>query len=141
MRKIYGSINKICGSYFSLSENITFIGITLLQAAKREKSFQRKEDLLKQAVDHLSDQPINIDMRVVPYLLVDNGNYTTLADLALRKLRALQSLKLEERERIMTKQDYDAAKDECYSILLSLFAAIDQSITKIVPPASSKRDE
>lgn len=102
---------------------------------------QRKEELLKQAVDHLSDQPINIDMSVVPYLLVDNGNYTTLADLALRKLRALQSLKLEERERIMTKQDYDAAKDECYSILLSLFAAIDQSITKIVPPPSNNRDE
>jgi hypothetical protein len=124
-----------------LSENITFIGITLLQAAKREKSIQRKEELLKQAVDHLSDQPINIDMSVVPYLLVDNGNYTTLADLALRKLRALQSLKLEERERIMTKQDYDAAKDECYSILLSLFAAIDQSITKIVPPPSNNIDE
>lgn len=141
MRKIYGSINKICGSYFSLSENITFIGITLLQAARREKSIERKEELLKQAVDHLSDQPINIDMSVVPYLLVDNGNYTTLADLALRKLRALQSLKLEERERIMTKQDYDAAKDECYSILLSLFAAIDQSITKIIPPPANNRDE
>ena len=141
MRKIYGSINKICGSYFSLSENITFIGITLLQAARREKSIERKEELLKQAVDHLSDQPINIDMSVVPYLLVDNGNYTTLADLALRKLRALQSLKLEERERIMTKQDYDAAKDECYSILLSLFAAIDQSITNIIPPPANNRDE
>jgi hypothetical protein len=34
-------------------------------------------------------------------------------------------MKLEERERIMSKQDYEAAKDECYSIILSLFAAID----------------
>ena len=90
MRQIYGSINKICGSYFSLSENITFIGITLLQAAKKEKSLQKKEELLKQAIDHLTDQPINIDMKIVPYLLVDNGNYSTLADLTLRKLRALE---------------------------------------------------
>jgi hypothetical protein len=55
MRQIYGGINKVCKSYFSISENITFIGITLLQAAKKEKSLQRKEELLKQAVDHLSD--------------------------------------------------------------------------------------
>jgi hypothetical protein len=130
MRQIYGSINKVCKSYFSLGENITFIGITLLQAAKKEKVIQRKEELLKQAVDHLCDQPVNIDMNIVPYLLVDNGNYTTLADLCLRKLKALESLTLEERERIMTKSDYESAKDECYSIILSLFAAIDQSITK-----------
>jgi len=42
-------------------------------------------------------------MRVVPYLLVDNGNYTTLADLTLRKLRALEGMKREERDRIMTQ--------------------------------------
>jgi hypothetical protein len=41
-------------------------------------------------------------MSVVPYLLVDNGNYTTLADLTLRKLKALESLNFEERERLMT---------------------------------------
>ena len=124
-----------------MSENITFIGITLLQAAKREKSIQRKEELLKQAVDHLTDQPINIDMSVVPYLLVDNGNYTTLADLTLRKLRALESLKVEERDRIMTKSDYINAKDECYSIILSLFAAIDQSINKNLPASSNNNKD
>ena len=42
-------------------------------------------------------------MSVVPFLLIDNGNYTTLADLVLRKLRALESLRVEERERMMTK--------------------------------------
>jgi hypothetical protein len=42
-------------------------------------------------------------MTIVPQLLVDNGNYTTLADLTLRKLRALEALKVEERERMMTK--------------------------------------
>jgi hypothetical protein len=42
-------------------------------------------------------------MKIVPYLLVDNGNYSTLADLTLRKLRALEKMKLEERERIMSK--------------------------------------
>jgi hypothetical protein len=50
-------------------------------------------------------------------------------------------MKLEERERIMSKQDYEAAKDECYSIILSLFAAIDQSITKVVQHPSNNKDE
>ncbi len=80
-------------------------------------------------------------MSVVPFLLVDNGNYTTLADLTLRKLKALESLKLEQRERLMTKSDYESAKDECYSIILSLFAAIDLSITKTAPPQATNKGE
>jgi len=44
-------------------------------------------------------------------LLVDNGNYTTLADLSLRKLRALENLSTEERERQMTSFDYTSAKE------------------------------
>jgi len=49
----------------------------------------KKEQLLKQAIDHLTSQPINIDMNQIPQLLVDNGNYTSLADLTLRKIKAL----------------------------------------------------
>ncbi len=36
MRTKYYRINKICSTYFSQSENVAFIGVTLLEAAKKE---------------------------------------------------------------------------------------------------------
>ena len=63
-------------------------------------------------------------------MLVDNGNYTSLADLTLRKIKALDSLSVEQRERLMSKEEYERAREQCYSLILSLFAAIDQSISK-----------
>lgn len=74
-------------------------------------------------------------MNEVPLLLVDNGNYTSLADLTLRKIKALDSLSIETRERFMSKMEYEKARDQCYSIILSLFAAIDQSISKEISPS------
>jgi hypothetical protein len=76
-------------------------------------------------------------MSEVPLLLVDNGNYTSLADLTLRKIKALDSLPLEQRERLMSKDEYDHAREQCYSIILSLFAAIDQSISKETATATT----
>ena len=95
MRKKYAYINKVCSTFFSEDENIAFIGVNLLQAAKKEKSLEKREELLKQAITHLASQPLNIDMNEVPLLLVDNGNYTSLADLTLRKIKALDSLSIE----------------------------------------------
>ena len=37
MRKKYAFINKVCSTYFSEDENVAFIGVNLLQAAKKEK--------------------------------------------------------------------------------------------------------
>jgi hypothetical protein len=95
MRKKYAYINKVCSTFFSEDENIAFIGINLLHAAKKEKSLEKREELLKQAITHLASQPLNIDMNEVPLLLVDNGNYTSLADLTLRKIKALDSLAID----------------------------------------------
>jgi hypothetical protein len=64
-------------------------------------------------------------MNEVPLLLVDNGNYTSLADLTLRKIKALDSLAIDQRERLMSQMEFEKARDQCYSIILSLFAAID----------------
>jgi hypothetical protein len=50
-------------------------------------------------------------MSEVPQLLVDNGNYTSLADLTLRKIRVLERLSLAERERLMTESEYKTAKE------------------------------
>lgn len=66
MKQKYSRINKVCSTYFSQSENVAFIGVTLLEAAKKEKSLQRKEDLLRQAIEHLTANPLNIDMIVIP---------------------------------------------------------------------------
>jgi hypothetical protein len=79
-------------------------------------------------------------MNEVPLLLVDNGNYTSLADLTLRKIKALDSLSIESRERFMSKMEYEKARDQCYSIILSLFAAIDQSISKEISPSLDSTD-
>jgi hypothetical protein len=95
MRKKYAYINKVCSTFFSEDENIAFIGVNLLHAAKKEKSLEKREELLKQAITHLASQPLNIDMNEVPLLLVDNGNYTSLADLTLRKIKALDSLAID----------------------------------------------
>lgn len=140
MRKKYAYINKVCSTFFSEDENIAFIGVNLLQAAKKEKSLEKREELLKQAITHLASQPLNIDMNEVPLLLVDNGNYTSLADLTLRKIKALDSLSIETRERFMSKMEYEKARDQCYSIILSLFAAIDQSISKEISPSLDSTD-
>lgn len=69
-------------------------------------------------------------MSEVPRLLVDNGSYTSLADLTLRKIRALEKLTGAERDRLMSETEYKTAKEQCYSIILSLFAAIELSISK-----------
>jgi hypothetical protein len=63
-------------------------------------------------------------------LLVDNGNYSSLADLTLRKIKALESLSKEDRDRLMSEDHYKDQLDECYSIIISLFVAIDKSISK-----------
>jgi hypothetical protein len=54
MRKKYAYINKVCSTFFSEDENIAFIGVNLLHAAKKEKSLEKREELLKQAITHLA---------------------------------------------------------------------------------------
>lgn len=141
MRQKYANISKSCSTFFSRNENIAFIGVTLLQTAKREKNFQKKEEILKQAITHLVSQPVNIDMSVVPQLLVENGNYSSLADLTLRKINALETLSKEQRERLMSEDSYHYQLNQCYTIIISLFAAIDQSITKAGTQADSKKEQ
>jgi hypothetical protein len=51
MRTKYAHINKVCDTFFSKNENVAFIGITLLQAAKKEKNTFKREELLKQAIE------------------------------------------------------------------------------------------
>jgi hypothetical protein len=45
-------------------------------------------------------------MNSLPELLVENGNYTSLADLTLRKIKALEALPLDQRERFMSEREY-----------------------------------
>ena len=40
----------------------------------------------------------------------------------------------------MSKMEYEKARDQCYSIILSLFAAIDQSISKEISPSLDSTD-
>jgi hypothetical protein len=72
----------------------------------KEKQIAKKEELLKQAIDNLSQEPLNIDMNEIPLLLAENGNYTSLADLTLRKIKALNSLRPEERLKRMSDSEY-----------------------------------
>ena len=106
MRQRLFQIQKTCDTYFQKCENLAIIGVSLLKAAKNERNISKREDLLKQAIENLSSQPLNIDLTTVPYLLVENGNYTSLADLTLRKLRLLQQMKPSERQRNMTALEY-----------------------------------
>lgn len=106
MRQRLFQIQKTCDTYFQKCENLAIIGVSLLKAAKNERNISKREDLLKQAIENLSSQPLNIDLTTVPYLLVENGNYTSLADLTLRKLRVLQQMAPSERQRNMTALEY-----------------------------------
>jgi len=106
MRQRLFQIQKTCDTYFQKCENLAIIGVSLLKAAKNERNISKREDLLKQAIENLSSQPLNIDLTTVPYLLVENGNYTSLADLTLRKLRVLQQMTPSERQRNMTALEY-----------------------------------
>lgn len=51
MRNKYALVNKTCDTFFSKNENIAFIGVSLLQTARKEKNLQRKEAMLKQAIE------------------------------------------------------------------------------------------
>jgi len=42
-------------------------------------------------------------MTLVPQLLAENGNYSSLADLTLRKINALEGLSKDQRERLMSE--------------------------------------
>ena len=41
----------------------------------------------------------------------------------------------------MSKDEYQAAREQCYSIILSLFAAIDQSISKETSPQADPKNQ
>ena len=62
IKQKYANISKVCNTYFSKEENLNFIGISLLQTARKEKDQRNKEDLLKQAIEHFCAHPLNIDM-------------------------------------------------------------------------------
>ena len=55
-------------------------------------------------------------MILVPQLLIENGNYTSLADLTLRKIKALDELNLnpKERDRVMTEEALKNERNHCY---------------------------
>ncbi len=69
-------------------------------------------------------------MNEIPLLLAENGNYTSLADLTLRKIKALNSLRPEERLKRMSDSEYTQQIEECHGVILALFGAIDKSIVK-----------
>lgn len=69
-------------------------------------------------------------MNQIPQLLIENGNYTSLADLTLRKIKALEGLTKEERDRLLGELEYRNSIEQCYSVIISLFVAIDQSLLK-----------
>lgn len=47
-------------------------------------------------------------MTIVPQLLVENGNYSSLADLTLRKINALEGLSKDQRERLFSEDQYQS---------------------------------
>ena len=62
-------------------------------------------------------------LSIVP-MLVETGNFQTIVDLCLRKIRAIDQNKTEE-----NAEDFNDFKDECYTIILQLIAAIEYSIS------------
>ena len=83
-----------------------FLGENFLRRAVIETEMDKKQHLIKTGVDLLIQNPIKIDMTKVPELLGETGNYTTLADIILRKLKALKSLPEQERMRTMSEEDF-----------------------------------
>jgi hypothetical protein len=63
-------------------------------------------------------------------LLVDDGYFTGLADLALRKIQAYKEMKDLERARY-DKSQIDFEVDECYALIISMLVAFDISINKL----------
>lgn len=107
-----------------------FLGENYLRRAVIENDIEKKQQLIKAGVDLLIQNPIRVDMIKVPELLAETGNYTTLADIILRKLKALKSLSEQERTKLMTEEDFTQSISDCYGVLVSLFGAIDKSITR-----------
>lgn len=82
---------------------------------------------MKQAIDQLSQEPIKLDLDTISPLLVENGNFSSLVDLTLRKIRALNNLS-EADKLIMGEFEFENKLNRCHSLILSLFAALDISI-------------
>mmetsp|Transcript_3676 Transcript_3676/g.2747 ORF Transcript_3676/g.2747 Transcript_3676/m.2747 type:complete len:189 (+) Transcript_3676:382-948(+) len=117
MRRV-AKMRKLCANLFTEAENQTFIGETILKNAAREKNAERRDELMKHAIEQIQKEPAGIDLRSVVPVLIDSGHYLSLVELCLRKAAALQ------RE----GEDQDE-KDECYALVLSLFSALEFSIT------------
>ena len=70
----------------------------------KEKNIHKREELLKHALEQLSSDPTKINFSSIKGLLVENGNFSTLADLLLRKIKAFKSMK--DSEKIKYDKDY-----------------------------------
>eukprot|EP00347_Sterkiella_histriomuscorum_P003419 403364365 len=120
-------INNLCSALFTIEENKAFVGESLISTAVKEQNQQKREELLKQAMFSLCEQPLEIDLTILAPLLVEIGNFSSLVDLTLRKISALNNLSEIQRKNI-DQQEAQNMRDQCYEIILQLFSAIDISI-------------
>lgn len=56
-------------------------------------------------MESLGSEPAKINMGTVPVLLAENGNYTSLADLTLRKIKALSAMQGNKRVKSMNDEE------------------------------------
>jgi len=135
-------MRKVCNSLFTESENQTFIGETILKTAAREKNQEKKEQMMKEAIDQIQRNPLAIDLRQTLPVLIENGHYLSIVDLCLKKACLLARAGEKESET-------QARLDECYAVILHLISALEFSITNepssniidFLRPKSKKKED
>lgn len=112
-------IQNVCPTLFSSSSQQTFVGLTLLQQAIKEKDTVKRQALINDGVSQLEKKPEVLNLKQVVPVLTRLKDFLTIVDLALRKAKYLQEFGGQDSEKMLK---------ECYEVVLDLFSALDQSI-------------
>ena len=78
-------VHELCSTMFSAGEYGVFLGESHLQTAITEKDVGRKGQLVKEAMEKLLKNPLDINFKTVVPLMVKNGNIVAIVQLVLEK--------------------------------------------------------
>ena len=115
----------LCKTMFSPGENRLFIGESLLQNSLNEVDTDKKEQLMREAMEAFDADPRRVDLAYIIPMLVKNANWTMLVYLSLKKLKLLD-----------ITNDTNSI-EELYDIIVTLFSMLDRVITN---QAQSRKD-
>ena len=108
---------NLCQTLFSPGENRIFIGESLLQNSLQEINLDKKEELMKEAMNAFDADPLRVDLETIIPMLVKNANFAVIVHICLKKLQLLNIA--EETDKI----------EELYDIIVTLFNALDKVIS------------